>query len=383
MGDAPWCIPAITIRIYAMKRTIMLSLLLLIAGCDAGSSDETLNTTQVIVGNSGLFSGGGTSLTLYDPATRTARQEDLSVGFINSLALREDQLYVVDNAADGATGRITIFSTDRLEAAGQIQNNRPPRQIAFVDNDKAYATNLSTFDANFNPMPGTVSVIDLNTNRVTGSIPVGLVPEGIVVAAGKAFVANAGSGGQSTTLTIIDTATDTALRTLDVGCDGPDELFVDDEGEVVIVCAGRAAFTGASSNGQVVFLDPDTETVTARLPLDVGVGSANGTQTAFYSSKDEVLFVLSSSNDLVLRVATDSNTLDGQFAIPTAADLIGMTAVAYDATLDRLYIARLPVGDAPGVPDFTAAGAVVVLDDAGVQVDRFTAGISPAHIVLR
>lgn len=366
---------------------LTLSLVLILSGCDVFGGDEdddTFTVTEVIVANSGLFADQqGGSLTIYDPATQATSTADLDVAFINSLALRDGQLYVVDNTSSDNAGRITIYDAATLDPLGQIQNPVPPRDIAFGIDAKAYVTGLGPFDENFNPTPGAVSVVDLTQQSVSSTVEVGLVPEGIAIAAGKAFVANAGSGGQSTTLTVIDVATDAVTGTLDVGCDGPSEVFVDDQGEVVVVCSGRADFTGAATNGEVLFLDPETERVTTRIPLDAGISSANGTQAAYYADDAEALFAISSGTGALFRIDTDANALVDRLTVPEADDLVGLTAVAYDAARDQVYVARLPVGDEPGVPDFTAAGAVVVLDADGAQVDRFTAGVAPAHIILR
>jgi DNA-binding beta-propeller fold protein YncE len=367
--------------------TLLIALLVLtLSGCDVfGGDDEedTFSISEVIVANGGNFSDQDGSLTIYDPTTQSATQADLDVAFIHSLALRDGRLYVLDNTSADNAGRVTLFDAETLDPLGQVQNPLPPRGIAFAGDDRAYVTGLGPFDADFNATPGAVSVVDLAEETVDATLPAGLVPEGVAVAGGKAFVANAGSGGQSTTLTVIDAATDAVSGTLDIGCDGPDEVFADDEGEVVVVCLGQAAFTGTATDGAVLFLDPETEVVTTRIPLDAGVGSVNGAQAAYYAEAAEALFVLSTDTGTVFRIDTDANVLVDRLTVPPAEDLVGLSAVAYDAARDQLYVARLPVGDAPGVPDFTAAGAVVVLDSEGVQIDRFTTGVAPAHIVLR
>lgn len=376
-----------THRINRVLLLVVLSAVLVLSGCDVfgeDDGDDTFTVTEVVVANSGLFADQqGGSLTIYDPATQTTSTADLNVAFINSLALRDGQLYVVDNTSSDNAGRITLYDAETLDPLGQIQNSIPPRNIAFASDDKAYVTGLGPFDENFNPTPGSVSVVNLTQQRVSSTVEVGLIPEGIAVAAGKAFVANAGSGGQSTTLTVIDVVTDAVTGTLDVGCDGPSEVFVDDEDEVVVVCSGQAAFTGTATNGEVLFLDPETETVTTRIPLDAGVSSANGTQAAYYADDAEALFAISSGTGTIFRIDTEANALADRLTVPEAADLVGLTAVAYDAAREQVYAARLPVGDEPGVPDFTSAGAVVVLDAEGAQIDRFTAGVAPAHIILR
>ena len=60
---------------------------------------------------------------------------------------------------------------------------------------------------------GTVSVVDLPSMKVTASIPVGLHPTGMAMFGGALLVANT----YSDTLSVIDTATNKVMRTIDLG----------------------------------------------------------------------------------------------------------------------------------------------------------------------
>jgi len=93
------------------------------------------------------------------------------------------------------------------------------------------------------------------------------------------------------------------------------------------------------------------------------------------------LYAISSASNQTFRIDTDANALAATLTVPEAADLSALTAVAYDAAQRRLYVARLAAGP-NGAPDYTAAGAVVILDRSGRQVGRFTVGPAPSHIEL-
>jgi YVTN family beta-propeller protein len=356
---------------------------LLLAGCDLteDSNDPTLVTEGVVVANSGTFGGDGGPLTVYNPLDATATDNPVTVSFIHSLALQNDRLYVVDNAGT-TSGRITLLNPDTFERVGQLQSTRAPRSFAAVSDAKGYATNI-TFDANFAPVASIVSVFDLTTETLVDSIGVGVAPEGIAVTDGKAFVAN--SGG--TTLSIIDTSTDAVTATLDLGCTAPNEVFVDDENEVVVVCQGSA-----DQNAEVLFVDPASEQVQGRLTLDTAAGSANGTQSAFYAAAAEELYVLEASSfqppdfafvpgTTIYRITTEGNARAGTLQVPDDPALTGMTAVGYDAVNEALHVARLPVNDSGG-PSFQTEGRVVVLNREGALVDQYGVGVSPAHIEL-
>ncbi len=358
---------------------------LALSGCDLfeseGTADDPPVTTGVIVANSGNFSDQNGFLTVYDPATQQTRDLPNLGAFAHHLTLADDSLYAITNTFSG--GRIEVHTADSVRAVDQIASRATPRTLAIVDAQTAYVTS-----ADFTGNPGTVSIYDRTTGTLDeAAMEVGFIPEDVAVANGKAFVANYGSGGAGTTLSVIDTATNQVQRTIDLGCDGPNELAVDGEGELVVVCQGKTVYNDdfteiiEQTNGQILFVHPDTETVVDRIELDQQVGSANGTQGAAYAPVVEELHVIDGT-DTVLRVDTDQNALGSTLTVPGDAALTGLTAVAYDGTTQRLYLGRYAAGPG-GAPDVTSAGSVVVLDRSGALLTSFVAGPAPGHIVLR
>jgi len=366
----------------SIRRLLVLCLLpLTLAGCDlfGEDDDESVVTTGTVVANSGNFSDQDGSITVFNPEdSTTTLNEAPGIAFINSIALRGDRLFVVDNTQADNAGRITVLDLPGLNRVDQIENTdgSPPRSIAFASDEKAYVTNQN-LNSSFRPVPSTVSVLDLTSNSVSDSVAVGSGPEGIAITSGRAFAANSADG----TLTVIDTETDAVDATVDLGCTGPNEVFVDGEDEVVVVCEG-----GGATTGEVVFVDPSNLQVLDRIALDAVVGSANFTQSAAYSEIAEELYAISggvfgSGTGEIFRINTDGNVLDATLQVPEDPALTGMTAVGYDAIGEALYVARLPVGD-DGSASFTARSTAVILDRDGNQVGSFRTGIAPAHIAF-
>jgi YVTN family beta-propeller protein len=375
---------------YFLRSTswiLLIATTLLVTGCDlfgSNNNNERRVTTDVVIGNSGpsVDAADGT-LTLYDPTDSTATPRNINVAFINSLALHNDRLFVVDNTGPAA-GRITTFDDNELQRLGQFSNPRAPRRIAFPTENKGYVPNLSRNLAefpNYDPDTSTVSVLDLENNSVTKQVDVGRSPEGIAVVSEKAFVANSADG----TLSVLDTEADAVTNTLSLdGCPNPKSVFVDSEDEVTVVCQGSA-----EESSEVLFLNPLTEEIVSRLELGAPVGSANLTQSAYYSEGAEELYAISGRQAFgdgtgeIFRVDTDDNTLDATLEVPQNDELVNITAVGYDATTQDLYVTRLPVGDGGG-PSFETSGEknALVLDRDGNVVTRFDTGITPAHIIF-
>ena len=354
---------------------LLLASVTLLPGCDLFGSDETsdapsLSDTQIAVGNGGNFSAQDGSLTIYSPAEDTSFRDDIDVAFLHLIKVIDDRLYVVENTLADNAGRITAFEADDRTRIGQIQNVRPPRDIAVVSDEKAYVTNL-TLDENFQPVASTVSIVNPGTFAFIDTLAVGRNPEGIEVVNGRAFVANSADR----TVSVIDTGTDTIEESVDL-CTGPNAIFVDGDGELAIVCQG--------STPEVVFMNPETLAVNDRVALDGSVSSANGTQAAYYSAGAEKLFIINGSAfdqtaDSYYEVDTATNTFTGETELPASDRFIGITAVAYDNVAQELYLTRLPV-NANGGADYNSAGAAFVLDRDGVPVDTFEVGAASSHI---
>jgi hypothetical protein len=158
-------------------------------------------------------------------------------------------------------------------------------------------------------------------------------------------------------------------------------VFVDGEDEVAVVCQG-----GGEQSPEVLFLNPDSEEVVARVALDAPIGSANATQSAYYSAGVEELYAVSggafgSGTGEIFRVDTDANTLATTLEVPQNDGLIGISAVGYDDINQDLYVTRLPVNDSGG-PLYTANGTALVLDREGDMVTRFETGNAPAHVAF-
>src|ERR1035437_1245398 len=98
-----------------------------------------------------------------------------------------------------------------------------------------------------------VSVINLTTNTVTGTIPVGANPDAIAISpdGSKAYVANYDVNG---TVSVINTATNTVIATITVGTD-PYAVAVSPDGSQVYVSNW--------SDGTLSVINAATNTVSA------------------------------------------------------------------------------------------------------------------------
>jgi YVTN family beta-propeller protein len=161
-----------------------------------------------------------------------------------------DNIMVIDPQNDGA-----VLKTIALEAG----NN--PWQMAFVDSNRAYVTNLKD---------NSVSVINVETGAVLKNIAVGTGPEGILIVGNRAYIANTGYAGWGEPwgqagISVIDIIADSVIHTLDVPVNAQD-LALAPDGKLHVVCTGN--YTDAF--GKIAIIDISAVTPVVTDTIDIG-----------------------------------------------------------------------------------------------------------------
>ncbi len=199
----------------------------------------------------GVGSGNGTTVSVINlntnmiTATLTVDQAPAA------LAITPDGAFVyVINYVDGnpGTGTINIIRTSDNTVLGTVITGfSGPFGIAITpDGNTAYVTNFGS--NNFCPFGTTVSAVDLNSNTVVATIPIGIQPSGIAITPDGRYAyassyntlymdpmnftgLTAGKG----TVSIIDIATNTLLpRTIEVG-QSPANIAISSDGHFAYV----------------------------------------------------------------------------------------------------------------------------------------------------
>jgi YVTN family beta-propeller protein len=258
----------------------------------------------------------------------------------------------------------------------------------------AYVTNLNS---------NSVSVIDISTNTVTATIPVGAGPAGVVFspAGTTAYVSNANAG----TVSVIDTASNTVTATivLPKGAFGgypaitPDgkTLYVPDDNNSVAVIdtasnsvitaipAGLAPIAAVvTPDGRHVYVNSvqgimiiDTSTNTVVGPLIPGIGeSVFRPCLAITPDGSQIYFTAADGSSRVFVISTASNTRIATLSVPSGPVGIAVTpdgssafvtkeqgnAVGIiDTATNTVEATSIPVGAIPTAVAVTPDGAFV------------------------
>ena len=349
---------------------LLLSVLLSasLVGCDLLESDEngSAPATGIYIANGGGFGNQNSSLTIYDPETRSSQTLPADgsgfSSYIQSLTLRGDQLFVVF----GETSTVDIYTPETGSQSGQISGIPNPRYVATND-ETAYITSQD-----YGPDPSDLDVVDLSTNTVVDSVNVNGTPEDVAVADGRVVVALGGFNAGSSVALV--SPSDLSVETLDVGCTGPRSLVTDAENEVHVFCTGRAPSENSEGiPGEVVTIDPSEGSVMGSTELSTQIASESLAQYVTYSAAAEEAHAILANSEL-LRFDTATNSVADRIDVSGAP----VGAVAYSPSTQRLFVGRLAASGNP----FSTPGTVTIHERDGTALDTLAAGVAPSHIAV-
>jgi DNA-binding beta-propeller fold protein YncE len=315
---------------------------------------QTLERVYVL--NQGAFMQGNASITAYDPATGEVQQNvfqqanERPIGDIaQHSALMNGKLYVLISNSN----KLEIVNPETFVAETTIFvddfGGSSPTWIQQVSETKAYISNLTGT---------TVSILDLESDEITGSIEVGPNPEGIAVTNGKAYIALT-EFGEGQEIAIVDITGDSLIETLQVH-DNPRFPFVAEDGLVWVLSTGNYGFGDLpESFGQLRAVDPETDTVVETIEL----GGKPG-QVQYDAAADQV-YVL---NGGIQQVDLGSGEVTEEFFSETAYFSLGL----WQGDESAFY--------AGFAPDFSSAGRVDILNAEGDVMDEFTTGTGPGFV---
>ncbi|MGC1390684.1 MAG: YncE family protein [Bacteroidales bacterium] len=215
-----------------MKNIIKLAFLLpAIISCtkmkDLPPSDYIMEGGVFIV-NEGNYRGGNGSLSFYSYDSSKIYNDLFSningrpLGDVpNAMAIKGDKAYIVVNNS----GKIEVLDQATLKSAATIGGLISPRNISFISDYKAYVSSLYS---------DSVTIINLQTNSISGYINIRRSSESIAVAGNKAFISN-WSGGKE--IMVISTFNDKVIDSIEVGPE-PESMAIDKNAKLWVLCDG-------------------------------------------------------------------------------------------------------------------------------------------------
>lgn len=175
----------------------------------------------------------------------------------------------------------------------------------------AYITNVASND---------VSVVDLASNTVTATVPVGTTPIGVAVnlAGTRVYVANGGTVG-AYSVSVIDTATNTVIATV---------MLPSNPVGVAVNPAGTRVYVTLQFADAVAVIDTASNSIVASTPVSAPFG--------IVVSPDGAHVYVASLNNFVAVLDPANNTVSGMITVGS-----GPRGIAINASGSRAYVANL------------------------------------------
>jgi len=182
----------------------------------------------VFILNEGNFRAGNGSLSFYSyDSSKIYNDLFYSVNgrplgdVPNSMIIREEKAYIVVNNS----GKIEVIDNSTLESKATISGLVSPRNLAIVNNSKAYVSSLYS---------DSVTIIDIFSNSITGYINLRRSSEAIIIAGNKAYISN-WMGGKE--IMVINTLNNQVVDSIEVGNE-PESMVLDKNGRLWVLCNG-------------------------------------------------------------------------------------------------------------------------------------------------
>ncbi|MGD9900588.1 MAG: YncE family protein [Calditrichaceae bacterium] len=336
----------------------------LFIGCEDDPTAPDTSTTVprpsgAFIINEGNFGHSNGSLSFYSFEENTITNNifkningrDLG-DVVFSMTIIDSLGYIVVNNSD----KIEVISTKTWKSKGVI--NLPagssPRYLTSGKDGSALVTNLYA---------NSVSIIDLSNLHLTGSIPVGLNPEGIAISGNKAYVANSGFGSDNT-VSVIDIDSQSVIKSIKVG-DYPTVIETDIQGNLQVMCSGDNgdwSDPNDDTNGSIYVIDPVSDIVIDSLIIQGHPSrlSVEGGETAFY---------LDGFFGNVMFYPAENRISDPQIFVPGL-----YYGIRYEPRAQQLFVLD--------ALDFVQNGLLKIYDKNGSRLNEFEVGIGPGSLTF-
>lgn len=365
-------------KAYPIYRVgIILLVLLMLSSCINDDEWFELNnplevnitTTGLFIVNEGNFMYDNASLSYYDIDSMKVlnqvfyRTNEVLLGDVAfSMMIRDSLGYIIVNNS----GKIYVINVNTFDYVGKITGLSSPRHIHFINDTKAYVTDLYA---------KSISIVDLINLEVTGSIDVSnnasefyQHPTEEMVQYGKYVFTNCWSYDNK--ILVIDSETDRLVDSIEVVTQ-PVSIALDKYNKLWVLSDG--GFEGSAYGFEepaLTRIDAESRIIEEVIRFDTDDSPSelciNGRRdTLYYLNKHIFILPVLSTDDPQVLISSPYQESHSR----------GYFGLAADPNSSEIYIAD--------AIDFVQQGAVYRFSANGTPVDTFSVGISPGGFCFK
>jgi hypothetical protein len=346
------------------SKVLLALLAFLFFGCE-NNKETTSGIYQhgVFIVNEGPFNSGTGTIGFFERSSKTMtnsifeKVNNRPLGnIVQSISFHNNKGYIVVNNAN----KIEVVEEGTFESVAAIENLPMPRYFLGISQEKAYVSCWGTTQ-------GEIKIIDLNSNTISGSIPlITTGADGMVKIGNKVFVVSTGGFGSNNRISVIDAANDQLIGQI-ISEYNPNSILTDSQGKLWVSCSGKkvydpntwAIITDQSTNGAILQINPDNHYIIKRFEFENIYDSPSNLTIS--QDGNNLYYLLGFG---VFRLGINDNQLPEQPII--AASFYGL---GFDPSTEYLHAAD--------AGNFTSAGKMLRYTANGVPVDTFSVGIVP------
>lgn len=345
---------------------IALAISSLFTGCKKEEEPDPVNpavtdySTGIFIINEGNYSQGNASLTYFNRDSKIIIEdlfEEINSrplgDVVQSMAVYENKGYIVVNNSQ----KVEVVNMTDLKSIGIIDSLTSPRYCIGVNSDKVYISDW--FDNN-------IKVVSTSSFNVSKTISTGQGPEQMLLVNNTLYVANSGGFGVDSSITIIDTQTDMVSGSITVGVN-PVSLELDANGALWVLCKGdyNGTYTDPNDDYHAELIKINTTSNTIEKRFMVGSLGDHPSKLAISKNKDILYF----ENFGVYRFNIADTALSSNTFISKSFYGLGV-----DPQTDYIY------GSDP--LDYQQKGYVFRYDNNASLIDSFKVGIIPGGFLF-
>lgn len=212
-------------------------------------------TQGVFVTCEGNYTGNNGEISFYNPDTDELTENlyysvnGIALGdIVQSMIFCNDKAFISVNNSK----KIVVVDSQTFEYKGVVTGMNYPRYLLEINTDKVYLTNGSA--------PGNLIVINTQKLEIEKTINIGMMPENLILAGGKVYIAN-GAWGKDSTITVINSQTDEIDTSFFAG-NGATDLDYDRNGNIWVLCSGKMEYDEnwniiSESQSSIVKINPN------------------------------------------------------------------------------------------------------------------------------
>lgn len=319
---------------------------------DCNEQETETQATDIIIINEGTFNWNNGSISLYNPSSQTVSQNIFSQAnnniplgdVVQSISQIGNKAYIVVNNSN----KVEVVDIQNFNSTSTITGFNSPRYFLAVSTSKAYVTDLYS---------NSIQILDLNSNSISGSIPVPGWTEELLLHNDSVYVCDMTNDN----LLIIDPTNNTLIDSIKVG-ESPNSLVIDQNNKIWIMCSGGIN----SSLPELIQFNPQNRTIEntftfnniSESPGNLQI-NATGSQLYFLNSNVYDMNINSPTLPSAPLITSNGNTFYG---------------IGVNPTSDEVY-----VSDAI---DYVQSGIIFRYSSSGALIDQFNSGIIPKSFLF-